>query len=381
MADTVVMPRLGMTMLEATVVKWLREDGSDVQAGDVILEVETDKIVQEIEATSAGRLKQAAAVGESIQIGRPLAHILAEGEELPETSQRAGSAATPKARQPRAGRATAGGRRPPMRATPIARRIAAEHNLDLDSIQGSGPSGRIVEADVRAAIESGAAPGSRKVSERVPLSGVRAATARHMQESAAIPQVTLNRECDAAPLLRARENLALRESELGVRVSYNAMFVKALAAALAEFPALNSSMSDGAVDIFEDINVGVAVNTDRGLLVPVLNNADKRPLVELTKELQTLSAKAADATLEAKDLSGGTATITNLGAFGVDYFNPILNSPECVILGIGRIRPGDGGAATVWLSLTFDHRVADGADAARLLDHIAGSLSDPARLV
>ena len=370
-----------MTMLEATVVKWLREDGSEVQAGDVILEVETDKVVQEIEATSSGRLKQAAAVGDSIQIGRPLAHILAEGEEPPETGKPAGSAMKTKAQESRAGRKAASGRRAPMRATPIARRIAAEHNLDLDSIQGSGPGGRIVEADVKAAIEAGAALGLRKVRERVPLSGVRAATARHMQESAAIPQVTLNRECDAAPLLRARESLALRESELGVRVSYNAMFAKALALALAEFPALNSSMSDGAIDIFEDINVGVAVNTDRGLLVPVLNNADKRPLVELTKELQTLSAKAADATLEAKDLSHGTATITNLGAFGVDYFNPILNSPESVILGIGRIRQRDGGSATVWLSLTFDHRVADGADAARLLDHVAGSLADPAKLI
>ena len=268
-----------------------------------------------------------------------------------------------------------------MRATPIARRIAAEHNLDLESIQGSGPGGRIVEADVKAALEAGAAAGSPKVKERVSLTGVRAATARHMQESAAIPQVTLNRECDAAPLLRARESLALRESEFGVRVSYNAMFAKALALALAEFPALNSSMSDGAIDVFEDINIGVAVDTDRGLLVPVLNNADKRSLAELTKELQTLSAKAADATLQAKDLSGGTATITNLGALGIDYFNPILNSPESVILGIGRIRRHVSGAATVWLSLTFDHRVADGADAARLLDHIAGSLSDPARLV
>ena len=268
-----------------------------------------------------------------------------------------------------------------MRATPIARRIAAEHNLDLDSIQGSGPGGRIVEADVKAALEAGAAVGAPRVRERVPLSGVRAATARHLRESAAIPQVTLNRECDAAPLLRARESLALRASELGVRVSYNAMLAKALALALAEFPALNASMSDNAIDIFEDINVGVAVDTDRGLLVPVLNNADKRSLADLTKELQTLAAKAADATIEANDLSGGTATITNLGSLGIDYFNPILNSPESVILGIGRIRRHARGAATVWLSLTFDHRVADGADAARLLDHIAGSLRDPSRLV
>ena len=367
-----------MTMLEATVVKWLREDGAEVQTGDVILEVETDKVVQEIEATSSGRLKQAAEVGESIGIGRPLAYILAEGETAPQTGKPAGKATQTKAQEPSAGRKAA--RRPPMRATPIARRIAAEHNLDLESIQGSGPGGRIVEADVKAAVEAGAV-GSPKVRESVPLTGVRAATARHMQESAAIPQVTLNRECDAAPLLRARESLSLRASELGVRVSYNAMFAKALGLALAEFPTLNSSMSDDAIDIYEDINIGVAVDTDRGLLVPVLNNADKRSLAELTKELQTLSAKAADATLQAKDLSGGTATITNLGALGIDYFNPILNSPESVILGIGRIRRHVSGAATVWLSLTFDHRVADGADAARLLGHVADSLSDPARLV
>ena len=369
-----------MTMLEATVVKWLREDGAEVQAGDVILEVETDKVVQEIEATSSGRLKQAAEVGESIGIGRPLAFILAEGEEPPQTGKPTGKATQTKAQEPRAGRKAAA-RRPPMRATPIARRIAAEHNLDLESIQGSGPGGRIVEADVKAAVEAGAAVGSPKVRESVPLTGVRAATARHMQESAAIPQVTLNRECDAAPLLRARESLSLRASELGVRVSYNAMFAKALALALAEFPALNSSMSDGAIDIFEDVNIGVAVDTDRGLLVPVLNNADKRSVADLTKELQTLSAKAADATIQANDLLGGTATVTNLGALGIDYFNPILNSPESVILGIGRIRRHVSGAATVWLSLTFDHRVADGADAARLLGHVADSLSDPARLV
>ncbi len=369
-----------MTMLEATVVKWLREDGAEVQAGDVILEVETDKVVQEIEATSSGRLKQAAEVGESIGIGRPLAYILAEGEEPPQTGKPAGKATQTLAQEPRTGRKAAA-RRPPMRATPIARRIAAEHNLDLESIQGSGPGGRIVEADVKAALEASAAVGSPRVKESVPLTGVRAATARHLQESAAIPQVTLNRECDAAPLLRARESLSLRASELGVRVSYNAMFAKALALALVEFPALNSSMSDGAIDIFEDVNIGVAVETDRGLLVPVLFNADKRSLVDLTNELQTLSAKAADATIQANELSGGTATITNLGALGIDYFNPILNSPESVILGIGRIRRHVSGAATVWLSLTFDHRVADGADAARLLDHIAGSLSDPARLV
>ncbi len=284
-------------MLEATIVKWLREDGADIKAGDVILEVETDKIVQEIEATSAGLLKQAAAVGDSVQIGRPLAYILAEGEKPPATKGPEASPVKTAAKKTGAGHKAGGARGAPMRATPIAKRIAAEHGIDLESLQGSGPNGRIVEADVKAAIEAGATLDSRKVSKRVPLTSVRAATARHMQAASAIPQVTLNRECDAGPLVRVREDLVSQESEFGVRISYNAMFAKALAGALSELPALNSSMSDGAINIFEDINVGVAVDTDRGLLVPVLKNADGRPLTELAKELEALSARAADATL------------------------------------------------------------------------------------
>ena len=364
------MPRLGMTMLEGTVVRWLQDNGAAVQKGDVILEVETDKVVQEIEATGAGLLKQAADVGESVQIGRPLAYILAEGE-VPPVIEPKTTIARPAATKttPRQGRPQARGA--PMRATPIARRVAAEHGIDLESLQGSGPGGRITEADVKAAVEAKPAEDDRAVKERVPLQGVRAATARHMAAATAIPQVTLNRECGAGALVHLRSDLISPESEIGVRVSYNAIIVAVLAKALVEHPALNAALSDGAVTIFEDINIGVAVETERGLLVPVLRNADDRLIPELATELEKLVEGAIQATLGPDDLSGGTATITNLGAYGVDYFNPILNSPESVILGVGRIRDRGNGDATMWLSLTFDHRVADGAQAARLLDRIA----------
>jgi pyruvate dehydrogenase E2 component (dihydrolipoamide acetyltransferase) len=274
-----------------------------------------------------------------------------------------------------------------VRASPIARRLAADNGIELATLVGSGPGGRIVEADVQAAIAArAAAPAAapsvdRKVRERIPLIGMRRTIAERLRSSlSSTAPVTLTREVAAETFVVARERL---NAKLGTPIPYDALFVKLLALALRERPQLNAVIEGDAIIVLDEINVGVAVAVPEGLIVPVVRDADRLPLAEIAAAVRELSERARANRLRIEDVSGGTATITNLGGYGVDAFTPIINPPQSAILGVGRIqdRPvaRDGQLVvgkTCVLSLTFDHRVADGVPAARLLDDVVRMMND-----
>ncbi|MBC7224481.1 MAG: 2-oxo acid dehydrogenase subunit E2, partial [Anaerolineae bacterium] len=266
-----------------------------------------------------------------------------------------------------------------VRATPAAKHLAQELGVDLVSVTPSGPGGRITREDVERAAFQKAAPVLPAAEEAIPLEGVRAVIAQRMHRSLReTAQLTLTTEVDATNLVQTRAQVNAARAQRGLApLSYNAILVKVAATALSEFPYMNASLAEGAVRRHRAIHIGVAVDTERGLLVPVVRNPDRKSVAQIEQELRTLAerARAGESTLD--DLSGGTFTITNLGALGVDVFTPILNYPEVAILGVGRIVPKpvvhEGGIYIrdrLTLNLTFDHRVVDGAPAARFLQRI-----------
>ena len=388
MAVAIAMPNLGMYTIEGEVTRWLVEDGASVAADQPVLELTTEKTTVEIPAPAAGILHQVVPMGGRVQVEGILGHILAPGESPPAASPTAApaaprAAATAPPRTPAKPPARAGRGR--LRATPVARRRARELGVDLTTVTGSGPGGRITEADVQAAAASTDSPPPQAESEasgprvlrRVPLTGMRGLIAQRMQHSlTSTAQLTLTREVDARPLVQARELLVNRAADEGVRVSYDVLLAKSLAAALLAHPALNATIEGEAVVQLAEAHIGVAVAVEDGLVVPVLRDAAHRPALELARELTRLTDRARQGRLQPSEMEGGTATLTNLGAYRIDAFTPIINPPQSAILGVGSIAPRpavdeDGALAvqpTVHLSLTFDHRVADGVAAATLLE-------------
>ncbi|HEY66489.1 MAG TPA: 2-oxo acid dehydrogenase subunit E2 [Caldilineae bacterium] len=274
---------------------------------------------------------------------------------------------------------------PKVAVTPLARRVAADLGVDLSQVTGTGPGGRITREDVeRAAREAAAAPqptapmGVRQV---VPLRGIRARIAERMQESyQTAVHVTEFTEVDATELVALRTRL--QEDE--VQVSYNDLMVYIVARALREHPALNATLVGDEIHYLEPIHIGVAVDTERGLLVPVIRDADKKSLSQIAQESAAKIAATREGTISPDDLTGGTFTITNLGMFEIDGFTPIINPPQCAVLGIGRIvdkpvvRDGEIVVRKMMiLSLSFDHRIVDGAPAARFLQYVKRLIERP----
>lgn len=405
MAHPIVMPSLGMYTAEGTVTTWLRPSGAEVRSGEPILEVTTDKAAYEVPAPAGGVVHWVAELGATLPVQGLIGYVLAPGEEPPVAEARqpavptGPSARPPSTQQPTSAEAPSAPAEPrpadsrplpslpaEVRASPVARRLALQHGIDLAQIKGSGPGGRIIEADVAAEVaQRSAAPevpvsGERRVLRTVPLAGMRRTIAERLRQSlAATLPVTLTREVDAEALVAARAALARQ----GSAPPYDAYFVKLLAAALREHPELNAVVEGDTIEVLDEVHVGVAVSVPGGLVVPVVRDADRRSLAEVAAAIDDLSRRARANQLRPADISGGTATITNLGAHGVDAFTPIINPPQSAILGIGRIlaRPAvrDGqivARRTCVLSLTFDHRVADGAPAADLLDAFARHMQD-----
>jgi pyruvate dehydrogenase E2 component (dihydrolipoamide acetyltransferase) len=392
-----------MYTTEGTLTEWLRPPGSRVASGEPILEVTTEKATYQVEAPADGVLHAVAEIGAVIADQGLIGYILAPGEappaaEAPVGHTAPGTASATASAPPRSpaepGSAVAAGSGPPgeVRASPVARRLAREQGIDIATIVGTGPGGRIVEVDVitaasRAVAAPAASPATsaRRVRERIPLVGMRKTIAERLRGSlSTTAPVTLTREVDAEAFVGARERLKPRFS---AGLPYDALFVKLVAAALGERPELNAVIENDAILLLGEIHVGVAVAVPGGLVVPVVRNADQRSLGEVAADVLSQSARAKAGQLKAEDMFGGTFTITNLGGYGVDAFSPIINPPQAAILGIGRILPRavvrDGqlvGRRTCVLSLTFDHRVADGAPAAQLLDAIARRMGDEAVL-
>jgi pyruvate dehydrogenase E2 component (dihydrolipoamide acetyltransferase) len=262
-----------------------------------------------------------------------------------------------------------------IKASPIARRLAAEKGIDLATLTGTGPGGRIVEADVLAAAPVASREAPWKIRERLPLAGARKTIAERLRRSVdTAVSLTLTREVRVDALVAVRGNLAM---------AWDALFVKIFAESLRERPELNAVIEGDSILLLDEVHVGFAVSLPGGLVVPVVRDADSRPLSEIAADVRDLADRARSGTLRPQDVLGGTATVTNLGAHGIDAFTPVLNPPQSAILGVGRIaqRPviEDGQLAVGWtcvLSLTFDHRVTDGAPAADLLDAVSRRMNE-----
>ncbi|HZQ34568.1 MAG TPA: dihydrolipoamide acetyltransferase family protein [Dehalococcoidia bacterium] len=464
MATEVLVPKLGMTMTEGTVAEWLIPDGGEVKQGEIVYRLETEKINFEVEAEQAGTVRQLVPEGTVLPPGAVVAYILAPGEPLPagvNTAPTAAGAAAPAASATATAPATPrisldGGRVP---ASPIARRLAKEAGLDLGAIPGSGPGGRITEQDVIAAkirppapaagaiaappreviasplarrlaeqlgvdlatvpgsgpggritkedVEQAAAhppapavptaapaarpqpAGGRHAGEIVPLRGMRKVIAERMHASLQeMAQLTVGAQVVMDEAIKLRTQLIEEWADEGIRPSYTDLAVKAVAKALARHPLLNARVGERGIELLEEIDVGVAVALDDGLVVPVVRHADQLSLKQIAQETARLAAAARSGRLQLDEMAGGSFSITSLGMYDVDFFTPIINPPNVAILGVGRIHD-----ATAWegdrpfrrseltLSLTIDHRAVDGAPAAEFLRTLRDLLQAPYRLL
>ncbi|MFI0371145.1 dihydrolipoamide acetyltransferase family protein [Actinomadura sp. 1N219] len=413
----ILMPRLSDTMEEGVISSWQKQPGDEVAVGDVIVDIETDKAVMEYEAYEAGVLEKIlVAEGETAAIGAPIAVLATAAGASPAPAAAASEPASapepkpvaeaPAAPAPVAAVARSGnGSRPP--SSPLARRLARDHGIDLTALNGSGPGGRIVRADIESAIRSGApapapaaapapAPAASPATaqavedpdvEAVPLNRFRKVAARRLTESKReAPHFYLNREVDAEPLLAFRARL--NEARAPVKVSVNDLIVKASATALREHPAVNVSYTEENLLFHKRVHVGIAVAVEDGLLVPVIKDADRKGVSEIGRETRELAGKARDGKLKPQEMSGGTFSVSNLGMFGVDSFAAVINPPEAAILAVGAVRDEpvvrDGQVVPgkrLALTLSVDHRATDGATAAKFLDRLAALLQNPLLIV
>ena len=376
------MPALGMAQDSGIVLRWLRAEGDQVSAGEALLEVETDKATVELESPIDGTLSGVrAGEGDQVPVGEVIAVVLAVGEQPTQPTQprqpAPESAATP---LPQAAAIAASPQRRSRLASPKARRIAAEHAIDLDRIQGSGPGGAIVAADV-----VGRQPSAPAVPATV--SGAwRIMAERTTASWQQVPHFFLHRQLDASGLERWRA--AATASPDAARVSHTDLLVRLVAEALRRHPQVNATCEDGAPRLESRINVGIAVATDQALVVPVLHDAADMTLEQIVSRRQELVAAAREGRLRPTDIEGGTFTISNLGMYGVDSFDAIVNAPQAAILAVGRIADRvvalDGAAVvrpTLQISLSFDHRVVDGARGAEFLGTLAGLIEEPLGLL
>jgi pyruvate dehydrogenase E2 component (dihydrolipoamide acetyltransferase) len=379
MAAEVIMPALGMAQETGKVLRWLKAEGDTVAKGEPLLEIETDKVTVELEAPAAGTLAAvSAAAGDEVPVGQAIAYVLAAGETAPEPSAPPRTSAAPAAVAAETVPPAAGSSRPPRRplASPKARRLAAERGVDLTTIGGSGPGGAIVAADVEAPAQAGAQVGTvwRVMAER---------TTASWQST---PHFYLRRAVDASRLNSWRH--AVRSRDGGALVTHTDLLVKLAAEALRRHPRVNSSWRDGTIVPGEGINVAIAVATDDALVAPVIHDADRLELAAIASRRLELVRAAREGRLRPDDVIGGTFTVSNLGMYGVDSFDAIVNAPQAAILAVGRISDRivaiDGQPHVrpiLELSVSFDHRVVDGARGAEFLDSLAGLIEEPAGLV
>ena len=443
MAKVIVMPKLGLTMTEGTVSKWLKHEGDAVKEGEPLFEVETDKLTNTIEASASGTLlKIAVAEGGTAKCLDPVAVIGEAGEDVSAligVIPAAGAAAPAPAAAAAAPAAPARAPGERVLASPAAKKLAKELGIDIALVPGTGPKGRITEEDVKnykpaeAAPAAPAAPEEPKVKasplaakvaadigldlkdvpahgrvlaadilaavqkggsapaeagpreEAVPMNGMRKAIARNMLNShMTSPTVTFNLGIDMSELKKLREQLKSEE----IKVSYTDILVKVVAKALTEFPLLNCSVEDNKIIYKHYVNMGVAVALDNGLVVPNVRDADKKSLTEISAEVKELATLARKGGLPMDRLTGGTFTITNLGMYGIESFTPIINQPEVAILGVNTMEDKvvvvDGEICVrpiMNLSLTADHRVIDGSVAAQFLQRVKKLMEKPALLL
>ncbi len=455
MPTSVVLPKLGMTMVEGTITEWYQQSGDAVRPGDMLFAFETEKVNYDVEAEAEGTLHILVAATETVDAGAVVAQILAAGEEpapapgppttpapaaappepapAPADGASDGAPSEPGRASPAVKRLAAshgldlaaipgsgvGGRilrtdieqaaaaaaaasaappapAGPVKASPAAKRLAREHDLDLATVTGSGPGGRIVAEDVEAALASVAAEPEPEAAvpaeaETFPYRGMRRTIGGRMHASLQeMAQLTMATDVDMTRAVDLRRELLELWADRGLRPTYTDFVIKAAALALRGHPRLNAELRDDAIVLHPQIHVGFAVALDEGLIVPVTRDTDRLPLDELAPISADLAVRARERRLGPDDLTGGTFTVTSLGMYGIDVFTPIINPPQAAILGVGRIseRPvfrGEGNdverRSFMTLSLTIDHRVVDGAPAAEFLRDVKGILERPSQLI
>ena len=389
MAVRLRLAALGHTMERGKVVDWYVAEGGEVVQGAPLFAVETDKAVVDVEAPAGGVLLRIdAPVNREYPVGATLAWIGDAGEALPDRTGE--TIAAPQAVSDE------------QRVTPVARRLAERHGVDADRIEGTGPGGRVTKEDVKRAIDTGTAPAlEEKASgepalqskasgepphDVIPLEGIRRVTAERLSAHwTGAPQVTEGVDIDMTEVRAFRTaNRAEWRSKFGVMPALNDIVLKAVAVALEAHPALNSALIDGAIHRYREINLGVAVDVDDGLVVPVLRNAGQLDLGGIASGVADLTARAKAGKLTLEDIEGATFTVSNLSALGVDWFTPVLNPPQCALLGVGRMRRTPAAVGREILIrdmatfvLTFDHRALDGAPAGRFLGRLKRVLESP----
>jgi pyruvate dehydrogenase E2 component (dihydrolipoamide acetyltransferase) len=436
--------KVGMTMTEGSVEEWFIADGDEVQKGEMLYRLETEKVNMDVDADASGTVKHRVAAGTELGPGEVIGFVFAPDETIPdvlptptplpgEAPVEEKKAPQPAAAAPAPATRRAAGQR--LAASPAARRLAAELGVDLADVEGTGPRGRITEGDVtaqatKAKIQDqprrrqpsspaarrlagelgvdidaldGTGPGGRITREDVeraaeaqeqapasePLRGMRRTIAERMFASLRdTAQLTIEMEVDMEDVVKLRTQLVAEWESEGVRPSYTDIMMLAAAKALLKHPRMHSTLADDAILRHEEVHMGMAVALEEGLVVPVIRNTDSKDLKTIAGESRELAERARSGTLGLDDMSGGTFTVTSLGMYGVDTFTPILNTPQSGILGVGRIYDG-----VAWhgdtpvprkrlrLSLTWDHRVLDGAPAAEFLAEVRGYLEAPYRLL
>lgn len=419
MVEKIIMPKLGLTMEEGVINKWLVKEGDQVEKGDALFEVATDKVNMEVESTANGVvLKIVAKEGETIPITQTVAYIGKPGEVIEENEE---AVLTPQkmeekqdSTQIEENKSTpdleVGGER--IKASPLARRLAIEYGLDLSKIQGTGPGGRIVKEDIERAYQQKKAitpqkeekpktepvvaaketmaPPEELPKEVIPLTRMRKIIAERMSSSMQNkPHFYLQMEVVADELVKLRGRmLPLIEKTTGLRISYNDILIKIVAQSLEKFPIINAYFLDNGIQMNQAIHIGVAVALDDGLIVPVVKNANLKGLSQIVIETNDLSKRARESKLLPEEITGGTFTISNLGMYGVDAFNAIINAPESAILACGAIkkRPYFNGenivvASLMNLTLSGDHRIVDGAVAAQFMQYLKNLIEEPLGLI
>ena len=428
MAETVLMPKLGFDMSEGVLVRWVKSEGETIKKGEVLAEIETDKATVEVESEYEGVVfRHIVAQDDVVPVGNPIAVIASADEDLSsikidelKTKSSDDDISGDKDEAQQKTQSSSESRVGPIgsgddlivRASPLAKKLAKDHNVDIDLITGSGPSGRVVKKDVEAyLVRSGHEP-SEKIKgvqfseitaqvrpiiskagieipedETIKISKLRKAIGKRMQESKqTIPHFYVTHKYDVKKLVQVRKDL--NELLEGKKLSINDFIVKATALALRQFPNLNASLLEDEITRYGHINIGVAVAVEDGLLTVVCRDADKKSLLEISDELKSMVERVRSGKVKAEDIEGSTFSISNLGMYDVEEFVAIINPPEAAILAVGSAKPeaivvGEQVVPSITLNITLsaDHRLSDGAEAAKFLQVLGNYIEKPLSLL
>lgn len=403
MAEKIIVPSLGTTVKKAKVVKWFIKVGQIVRKGDVVCEIETEKVSFKVEAPASGVLaKILVAVGSVASVGQTIGLIAEKGETIedatsvdvtaasPQESDRERSIGQKETKAP--GEGPQDGR---IRISPVARNIAKEKGVDISLVAGSGPGGRILKADVLSYADSGSLESAEDVAAEVngvvfgaeiPLTNIRKIIGYRLTSSARdVPHVYFSCEVDCTEMIKFRsifKDIVAKKSK--AKLSYNDLIIKAVATTIEKYPLFNAVLEDETIKVGTSVDVGLAMALEEGLIVPVIRETHRKSLSQICLARQTVIQKAQDKKLTLDDLTGSTFTVSNLGQFNIDFFTSIINPPETAILSVARMKDRgvvvDGELAVrpiMKIGLSIDHRVVDGADGARFLEDLQALLENP----